>query len=134
MDPKDFLPPPPWEGPPIPEAFLQALKPSSPWEGPAPEMEIAVEKAYTRMSRELAAHGIKAPEVAELSLPRIARELGMDWQSPEFKRLVEKSISAGMYRSYPSGVAANNIYITLGARKDVAVAGLTRRPGQDARK
>ncbi len=33
-DIRRFLPPPPWEGPPIPEAFLRAFKPPPPWEGP----------------------------------------------------------------------------------------------------
>ena len=90
---------------------------------------LAVEKAYSGILKELAARGARPRRAIQVALPRIAEELGMDWRSLEFARLVERAIDKGMYRSYSSGEAEENIYISVrGFFNKVAVAGLYREP------
>ena len=92
-------------------------------------LNAAVEKAYSGILKELAAHGIRPRRAIQVALPRIAEELGVDWRSPEFACLVERAINEGEYRPYSSGEARNNIYITVsGSFNKVAVAGLKREP------
>lgn len=92
-------------------------------------LSAAVEKAYSGILKELAGHGVRTRRTIQVPLPRIAEELGMDWRSPEFARLVERAIDETGYSAFSSGEAQNNIYITVaGSFNKVAVAGLLREP------
>ena len=92
----------------------------------SPEVIAAVERAFKRVSEELAIHGLRI-QATEVNLAYVAHELGLDWHSDDFKRKLESLLDTRLYRYYSSSAARSNIRIRIGAYQDVAIAGLRQR-------